>query len=156
MSYHLSEDQFAKCAVGEANDTEREHIDRCPQCRSEMDRVANTLGLFRDAVRDRIEPRAASLKLTIPSTAARPPAAGIPVWRWAAVVALLVLVAGIPFFISAPKPPQVIDEAATEIDPDALMRAVNLHLSRTVPAPMEPVLVLIPGNEPKIESGEVQ
>ena len=156
MSYHLSEDQFAKCAVGQTGKTEREHIDNCPECWAEVDRFANTLSLFRGAVRDRVDARAASLELTIPSIAVRPPVARISLWRWAAVVTLFVFVVGIPFFISAPKPPQLINEASTEIDPDDLMRAVNLHLSRTVPAPMEPVLVLIPGNELKIESGGVQ
>jgi len=156
MSYHLSEDQFGKCAVGQAGKTERKHIDNCPECRAEVDRFAKTLSLFRGAVSDRVDARAASLELTIPSIAVRPPVARIPLWRWAAVVTLFVFVVGIPFFISAPKPPQLINDTSTEIDPDALMRAVNLHLSRTVPAPMEPVLALIPGSEPKFESGGVQ
>ena len=36
------------------------------------------------------------------------------------------------------------DETVQHVDPEALMQAVNLHLSRTVPAPMEPLLAVIP------------
>jgi hypothetical protein len=157
MRHHLSEDQFANCVAGRAGEAELAHIHRCPECRAEVERFGNTISMFRSAVRDRVDARAASLELTISSIAAAPrPHGSIPLWRWAAVVALFVVVVSIPFFIAAPKPPHVVKEASTEMDPDALMRAVNLHLSRTVPAPMEPVLVLIPDNEPKIESGGVQ
>lgn len=156
MSHHLSEDQFAKCAAGRAGKAELEHIHNCLECRTELERFSNTLSLFRSTVRDRVDARAASLEWAIPSVATAPPEASISLWRWAAVVALFVVVVSIPFFITVPKPSHVITETSTEMDPDALMRAVNLHLSRTVPAPMEPVLALIPDNEPKIESGGVQ
>jgi len=154
MRHHLSEDQFANCVAGRAGKAELEHIHRCPECRAEVERFGNTLSMFRNSVRERVDARAASLELTVSSIAAapRPQRNG----GWTAVVALFVVVVSIPFFITVPKPPHVIKEASTEMDPDALMRAVNLHLSRTVPAPMEPVLVLIPDNEPKIESGGVQ
>jgi hypothetical protein len=41
---------------------------------------------------------------------------------------------------------EAIDKAAVESDPDALMGAINIHLLRTVPAPMEPMLKLVPAS----------
>jgi len=143
MSHHLSEDQFTKCAVGGGGKAETEHLRNCPECSAEMDRFGKTMSAFRSAVRNRIESH-------VPRRFVEPFAPSIPIWRWAAVVALFIVVVSIPFFISTPKPQE------SEIDPNTLMREVNLHLSRTVPAPMEPMLVLIPDNEPEIESGGVQ
>src|SRR5262245_25766942 len=140
MSHHLSEDQFARCAIGDGGKAELEHLRSCPSCNAELELFGNAVSAFRTAVRNRID-------VHVPRQFAESPVSSIPTWRWAVVVALFVVAVSIPFFISAPKPPQVIQETTTEMDPDALMRAVNLHLSRTVPAPMEPVLALIPRDE---------
>jgi hypothetical protein len=71
-------------------------------------------------------------------------------WLWgAAALAGLVLV---PFLVSERKSQEPVQITAPA-DADALMNAINLHLLRTVPAPMEPLLVLIPRTESKTKSG---
>jgi hypothetical protein len=60
---------------------------------------------------------------------------------------MALLVAVVPFFMRENKPHEAVEQASTEISPDALMDRVNLHLSRTVPAPMEPVMFLIPSEQ---------
>jgi hypothetical protein len=50
----------------------------------------------------------------------------------------------------------VSEQVFTETNPDAVMDRVNRHLSRTVPAPMEPMMSLIPREELISKPGGVQ
>jgi hypothetical protein len=75
-------------------------------------------------------------------------------WRWAFVVAGFVLVVLFPFFMTEHIPQEARIQSSAEIN--ALMDRVNLHLSRTVPAPMEPLMELIPNEEFISKSGGVQ
>src|SRR5262249_4295 len=153
MSDHLSEDQFAKCIAGRSTRAELQHISECPECSVELERFGKMLSLFRTAVRDRIDDRVGSR-----------PSAGTPLtrrearistlrWAWvtAAIVALI-----IPLFMSKKKPQKVDEQISTETNPVAIMDRVNLHLSRTVPAPMEPMMSLIPSEELVSKSGGVR
>ena len=156
MSNHLSQDQFATYITGRATEAEKRHVAECRQCGAEFDRFRNAVSSFRSAIRERVEMRIASNAPAVtPSLIHR--GAEIPKWRWALAVALVALVSVlIPLLINGGKPQTVVKNAAVETDPDALMRAVNLHLSRTVPQPMERMMVLIPNDESIKESGEVQ
>jgi hypothetical protein len=62
----------------------------------------------------------------------------------------------LPFFINTPVPLETSRTVSIETDADAVMNAVNVRLSRVVPAPMEPILSLLPGDESITESGGVQ
>jgi hypothetical protein len=62
----------------------------------------------------------------------------------------------VPFLTSTTAPRGVIESTPTPTDPEALMESVNLHLARTIPAPMEPILALLPSNDSINESGGVQ
>ena len=84
----------------------------------------------------------------------RPPVEATPLWNWALIVAVSFVLATIPFFITRPR--QQFTDSATTDDADKLMREINLHLSRTIPAPMEPIMNLIPGNESISQLGGVQ
>jgi hypothetical protein len=150
MSNHLSQDQFAKCAVGRPSRAELHHIGECPECSAELERFGNTLLLFRSAIRHRIGRRSA-LQTPV-ATVSRPAEAGVPRWRWALVTTAFVVLVTLPFFMSEYKPPQ----ASTETTPDEIMDRVNRHLSRMVPAPMEPMMALIPSEEFVSKSGGVQ
>ena len=154
MSNHLSQDQFAKCALGRLARAELQHISECPECRAELDRFGNALLLFRSAIRHRIDDRVASLPSTV--TPLRPVAAGISKWRWAWVAAAVVTVLVLPFFIPQIQPQEAGERASSNADADAVMERVNLHLSRIVPAPMEPMLSLLPNDESITKSGGVQ
>jgi hypothetical protein len=157
MSNHFSQEQFAKYIVGQSAKAELQHLSECPQCSAELEQFNNTLSEFRTIVRDRIDDRIASHPLM---PALKPARASIAFFNLAwigAVVAALVL----PLFISEPKPrkpvvqPAVV-ETSGDISPDAVMQRVNLHLSRTLPAPMEPMMDLIPSDEPVTKSGGVK
>ena len=155
MSNHLSQEEFAKCIVGQSARAELQHIRECPQCSTELERFNSTLSQFRTVVRDRIDDRIAMH----PNMASLKPAgASIASFRLAWVgAAVLALV--LPLLISETKPrkhnvQQVVVE--TSGDADAVMKRVNLHLSRTLPAPMEPMMGLIPSDELITKSGGVK
>ncbi|MBI2149439.1 MAG: hypothetical protein HYU27_02385 [Acidobacteria bacterium] len=158
MSNHLSEDRFAKCAVGRPARAELEHISECAECSAELARFGNTLSLFRGAIRERIDARVGSHTPAAVPFSTRPAAAGMSKWRWAlGAAAVVAFVLGMrPFFTSENKPQEVREQVSTETSPDAVMDAVNLHLSRTVPAPMERMMSLIPSEQLTAESGGVQ
>ena len=157
MSKHLSEDQFAKCLVGQSTSAELQHIRECPECSAELEGFAKTISVFRSAVRNRIDDRIALHPSAVtPLRWMRPVEPGIPKWRWALVAAAVVAAVVLPFFITQNKLREAGGQLSTKTNPDAIMKRVNLHLSRTVPAPMEPLLLVIPNDESITESGGVQ
>ena len=156
MSNHLSQDQFAKCFVGRSTSAELRHMMECPECSAELDRFGHTISLFRSAIRDRIDAQVAAQAPGVPQLSIRPAAAGIPKWHWALVAPAVAVLVMVPLLTSNKEPQEVIEKGLAETSPDALMDAVNLHLSRTVPAPMERVMALIPSDESITESGGVQ
>jgi anti-sigma factor RsiW len=153
---HLSEDQFAECLAGQATIAERKHIAECAECTAELVRFGRTMSVFRNAIRDRIDARAALQSPAIPPFPIRPAAARIPTWGWALAAAAAVVFVMVPLLTNKNEPPQVTPKAPAPMSPDALMNAVNLHLSRTVPAPMERMMTVIPNDESVNQSGGVQ
>jgi hypothetical protein len=158
MNNHLTEDQIAEYIVGRSARAELQHVAGCGECRSEVERFDGTVAAFRNAVRDRVDARVASHPAHVsPFPIQRPPTA-VSKWQWAVAGAMMVIIAVVPFITRDRLLPQevVIPEAPAETNPDELMDAVYRHLSRTVPAPMERVMVLIPDEEPDTKSGGVQ
>ena len=153
MNDHLSEDQFAKCILGRSTRAELQHIRECPECSIELERFEKMLSLFRTALRDRIDDRVASHPPD--ETPLRRREAGISTLRWAWVTAAIVALV-IPLFMSEKKPQKVDEQLSTETNPVAIMDRVNLHLSRTVPAPMEPMMSLIPSDQLISNTGGVR
>jgi hypothetical protein len=153
MTKHLTEDQIARCFNGQPTDVEWLHIQECAACSAELDRLASSISLFRNAVRDRVDARVALHAPTMVFEDQRPVPA-TPIWKWAMVTVVAVLLVALPFFITRPQ--QFADNASVPTDPDILMREINLHLSRTMPAPMEPILTLIPDSESISHLGGVQ
>ena len=150
MNKHLSQEQFARCFVGGSTSAsgpsaeERQHLAACADCAAELDRFSNTVLSLRYAIRGRVEERVESGVETRPAAAARPRG------RWVLVAATVVLLGMVPFLARKPEEP-VKKVLAEPTSPDALMDAIHLHLSRTVPAPMEPMMSLIPSDELKSE-----
>jgi len=154
MSNHLSPDQFARCAAGSAAKAELQHVSECPECSAELEGFGTTLSLFRKAVRRRIDDRVVRHALEITPQAYIE--AGVSKWRWA-MVATAVIALFVPYFMHENQPRQeTFEQGIGETNPDAVMNRVSRHLSRTVPAPMEPILSLIPGEESAAKTGGVQ
>lgn len=157
MSNHLSQEQFAKCFVAgstSASKDERQHLAECPKCQAELDSFGNTVSSLRLAIRGRVDERVAAQPGDITPISVRPAVDRMPTMGWALATAAVLLLGLVPFLTQ--KPREAIEEVTVETNADALMNAINLHLSRTVPSPMEPMMSLIPSDGSITESGGVQ
>ena len=68
--------------------------------------------------------------------------------RWILVAAAAIVLVVLPFIRPGNNPEAVPEPASVEADPDAVMNRVNLHLARTVPEPMEPLMMGLPDMNP--------
>lgn len=154
MSNHLSEEQLAKCFVGQSTVEERHHLAACAECSAELDRFRQSISLFSNALTDRVEARV-SLRAALEI---RPTTVSDPKWRWALVAATALVLAVMPFIGIKTDiiPRQAPEIHQSDTDADTLMRAVQLQLSRTVPAPLEPVIALLPTEESPTPTRGVQ
>jgi hypothetical protein len=149
MNNHLSSEQFARCFAGVATSDERLHIGECPECRKELERLGGAISSFRSAVRGRVEERITSDPALVSPSPSRS-------WKWrpALATAAAILLGIFPFLMTERELPHATVKPP-DSDPNALMQAVGIHLSRTLPAPMQPVMALLPHQESN-ESGGVQ
>jgi uncharacterized membrane protein YvbJ len=155
MNNHFTQNQFAKIAAGGATRAELEHLRDCRDCGTEMESFQKTLSQFRSAVRTRVDDRLAAYRPEISFSKTRD--ARVSKWNWALVAAAVVVAIVVPYLTNVSQiQPESSTPAITETDADALMNRVNLHLSRSLPAPMEPIMSLIPSGELLIKSGGVR
>ena len=155
MSKHLSEDDITRIASGLSARANMQHLQDCAECSNRLGRFDNAISLFRSAIHDRVETR---LALHAPAISmSSMPAPAVLTWRHRLVAAAVILVVLIPWIAIQKEALEVrSDPSVQATSPDALMDAVNLRLSRTMPASMERVLVLIPNEEATIETGGAQ
>ena len=153
MSNHLSHDQFARGFLGRPTSAELRHIQECASCKAELDRFGGAISSFRSAVRRRVDDRASSW--SVAASASPRSAAKTTAWRWA-LAASATAVLALPFLTNEIQPQRVVDRTAREVSADDLMKAVNVHLSRTMPEPMEPILSLFPDYELVTDEGGVR
>jgi anti-sigma factor RsiW len=154
MNNHLSQDQFERCLLLRAGPAELEHLSNCPGCRAEFEHCSRLLALFRSAIRHRVDDQVTFQSSAVLSSDSA--ATGIPKWRWALVAVGFFAVVMSPFFMTAIKPPERMARVSTKTSAEAVMERLNRHLSRTMPAPMEPVMSLIPSEEIATKPGRVQ
>jgi|GEM_PF-2380274 len=141
MNRHLSEDQIARCIVGEADSAEAQHARECVECSADLDRFSRSVALFRSGIQKQINAR---ITLVPTSAVSKPSGADTQTPRWVLVAAAAVVLVVLPFVRAGNKPEAPPEDAFTETDPDAVMNRINLDLGRTVPAPMEPLMLGLP------------
>lgn len=151
MSDHLSPDRFAKCFVEGPTSLDLQHITECTECRAGLERFGRTVSSFRSSIRERVDAQVASDASQFTPLSTGPEVIAVPKWRWVLTAAAVVIFVLVPVLTRETTPLEV----GVRTDPDTLMDAINLHLSRAVPAPMEPMLAIIPGPE-ATESGGVR
>jgi hypothetical protein len=69
---------------------------------------------------------------------------------------MIAMVVAVPAFLDSVVPSRVAGESSADTNPDALMRSIQTHLSRTVPGPMEPMLIFVRNRELDSEQRGVQ
>src|SRR5262245_19797862 len=161
MNNHLSQDQLSMWILGRSTAEELRHGRECPQCRAELARFEAPVSAFRSVMVEWSDGENVPGIEEVSTLLRRPNAVISMSWRWAAVGTVVVLLSAIPIYRQGHAPagtgrelsrPLAID--ATDPNADALlMDAVNAHLSRTIPAPMEPILALIPDQEDIAHTG---
>ena len=161
MNNHLSQDQLSMWILGRCTVEELKHGRECPQCRAELARFEAPVSAFRSVMLEWSD-RENAPRIEEVSTLLRRPRAFVNTsWRWAAAGVAVLLLTVIPIYRQERARTGTGREVALSPavhTPDAnadelLMDAVNAHLSRTVPAPMEPILALIPTQEDIAQPG---
>jgi hypothetical protein len=141
MKKHLSGPRISAWLAGERTPEEERHLSECPQCRAEVAGLENAVANFRGSFRE----WSCAMSNRDPLVRWHPQLAqrhsGVPPARWLLIAATLVVLVGVPIYRNAER-----QRAAAQARADALlMEQVDAVLSRPVPAPMEPLLSLVPG-----------
>ena len=148
MKQHLSQEQFSRCFLGTATSEERRHVLDCGECRMELESFATSVASLRSAIRERVDGH------VTPQPVLSIRLEGPPRIRWALVSVALLLIGMLPLLTTLPD--RNAHPTPITTSPEDLMNAINVHLSRTVPSPMEPMMPLLPGDEIVIFIGEDQ
>lgn len=145
-SKHLTSEQILD-RLSRLDDRNRDlHLEQCPECRKEVERMARVLGEFRTAVHawgaDVFAFRRSSAYV------ARPPAK--PGWPALALTLVFLLCLALAWPTTGRKR---IPSASAD---SALLNQVDANVVRTVPGPMEPLAGLLSWEQPATESGPAQ
>jgi len=136
MTRHLSSAEISKWIAGERNRRSEDHLSECAECRGELAHFQGRLSDFRAVVRAWSQEQSA--------------AAPLPAWRmgrthssprlrWALIAAAMVVLAAIPIYrASQPRP-----SSDHSLDDTVLLEQIDDGVSRSVPAPMEPLTTLV-------------
>jgi hypothetical protein len=153
MNQHLSEKEFALAIVKGFTPQQHQHVGECSQCAAEMEGFSRTMNSFRYSFRELID---AELARGVHLSARTPQAAHRPLGLWVLAAAMIAMVIAVPAFYDNVVPSRVAGDSSADTNPDALMKSIQAHLSRTVPGPMEPMLIFVRNRELDSEQRGVQ
>jgi hypothetical protein len=133
MNEHLTSSDITEWLAGQRTAAMECHVRSCQDCAAELRRASAPLEMFGNAVRCWSE----DMDVVRPLVPMKTP---LRMGRLALAAAALVAVIAVPVHRrDAPKPLP----AATTIQDEVLLRQVESGLSRSVPAPMEPLAKLM-------------
>ena len=160
MNNHLSQDQLSMWILGRSTAEELKHGRECPQCRAELARFETPVSAFRSVMLEWSDWEIAPQTEEVLALLRRPKAILNTSWRWVALGTAALLLAAIPIYRQGQALMQrtgTDSGVSADANADALlMDAVSAHLSRTIPAPMEPIMTLIPTQEDIAQPGGTQ
>jgi len=138
MTSHLTPEQISRLLAGDASSEEVAHTKDCVHCEAAAAQIGNTFSIFRDAVHDWSDRHT---PVAIPDTTMlrrKSRVFQIPRFAWGMAVAVFVFLVALPVYKN-------MNNSHREPGPDdaLLLEQVNAHLSRAVPAPMEPLMELL-------------
>jgi hypothetical protein len=140
MSTHLSSEQISRWMAGDRNPDAEQHLRECAQCAAEIERISTVLSEFRSsAIAWSASRKGAEIPgRWMPRAHRRRFSRGGLRWKLAAATLTVVLAGSIWKNFSD----RHREEEALEADA-RLWEEVNTHISRPVPAPMEPLMKLM-------------
>jgi anti-sigma factor RsiW len=153
MNQHLSEKEFAVAIVNGFTPQESQHVANCSQCAAELEAFQGTVASFRSSFRELVD---AQLVSGVSLSAAVPQRVPRPIGLWGLAAAMIAMVIAVPVFHDNVVQSRRSGESSADTNPDALMRSIQAHLSRTVPGPMEPILIFVRNHELDSEQRGVQ
>jgi anti-sigma factor RsiW len=153
MNQHLSEKEFAVAIVKGLTPQQHQHVGECSRCAAEMESFSRTVSSFRSSFRELID---AELARGLHPSVLTPQPARRPIGLWGLAAAMIAMVVAVPAFFDNVVPSRVAGESPADTNPDALMKSIQAHLSRTVPGPMEPMLIFVRNRELDTEQRGVQ
>jgi hypothetical protein len=135
MSGHLSPQEISEWAAGTRTMERENHLHQCAECRGELTRLQGVLLEFRDSLRDwSVSQHGAAPRPTWLTETPR----AVHRLRWALVAVTMILLAAIPIYRSRVQR-HVVD---TSLEDAVLLEQIDTGVSRSVPAPMEPLVSL--------------
>jgi hypothetical protein len=149
MKQHLSPEQVSGILAGVSSPGEEQHASECDQCNRELTRFRETLSCFRGSVTQWADRQRGSSLPDIVFLENRSFAVRVRRLRWVLATATMVLVLALPLY----KYKSDRERDAQAAQDSLLLEQVNQHISRTVPAPMEPLMELL--SDVYIEEPEV-
>ena len=156
MSAHLNEETFIRWQMGDATESERNHIEECTECRAKAKTLKDALSWFGAAARQWGEERAALVQSDHDArdaavlewrkshaSAARGLRTIAAAWALAGVALLLLFAIGVPRWKAhqaAIEAQQRQQEQKQDLARDnALLEAVDQDVSQEVPVAMQPL-----------------
>jgi len=148
---HLTDDQLAGWLAGEADQQTHEHLESCPQCRTEALELRDGISRYSVAMRRQA---ARARRAQMPGNFAPRRALAMHRMRWAAAGVLVLVLAAQTAWLLKSRPAarpaasvavasrpatQSATQSATQLSDDELLEAVNNDLSREVPLALAPV-----------------
>jgi hypothetical protein len=131
MNNHLSSEQISSWMIGERSPEAQKHAGMCPECRAELDRLQDALSSFRSSVLQWVDVQTPAL-----NTARGLRSHSL---HWVLATATVVLLAVILIY----KNISDRQREAEAVQDALLLEEVNVHLSRGVPAALEPFMELM-------------
>lgn len=141
MSPHLTDDQFAECALAAPNVACQSHLDVCDRCRNELARFHASMNDFDRATSAWSE---SMPRVSLRAAQAKKPLAIFTPIGWAAAAALLIII-GTPLWVNrrqniahydaATSTPQ--DSAAQIAQDNRMMQSVYVALAQQDPSPFQ-------------------
>ena len=127
MNTHLSSDQICRWLAGDGKAEDQRHLRECAACQAEVEQFHSMLAGFGASVRNS------------PAPAIRRAARHAAMPRWILAAAALSILIGAPIYWNVRQQRAAEQAKADEL----LLDRVNAGLSRSVPASMEPLMLLI-------------
>jgi hypothetical protein len=150
MNNHLSEEQFARCFVEGATGEALHHLLQCPECTAKLDGFRHTISSLRQSLRATVSERWDSVPFISQTQAER-----LPRLQFAVTIAAVLVLGAAPLLTNRVEW-KAMRATQEPVSAEALMEAIDIHLSRTIPSPMEPIISLVPNDEFKSNSGAIQ
>lgn len=144
---HLSAQDISEWMIGNRPGSVEEHLGTCPECAAEVTRMSESIAMFGSAVREWSEQQARNIEIRMPARAPRHFwNTGMFRWQVATASMAALLLAAIPVYRMNHREPVPIITTAAAVSDEVLMQNVETQISRSVPAPMEPLADLMTGD----------